>query len=89
MSELNLGRELLKGRDYREVPQTEVLSESARLLNDWMGGEIRIERPKLYDHYALVFTALIGRLQALEDRVAALEAAGSPARPAAAGGEDS
>ena len=35
-----------------------VLHEAERLLNEWMSGEIRMERPKLYDHYALLLLAL-------------------------------
>ena len=36
--------------------------------------ETRLERPKLYDHYALLLVTLIRRNRELEARVAALEA---------------
>ncbi|MFC4454350.1 hypothetical protein [Deinococcus sonorensis] len=71
--ELNLARRILQGRAVQQVPDDEVLQEAERLLSGWMQGELRMERPKLYDHYALVFSALIRRVQQLEERVAELE----------------
>lgn len=72
--ELNFARAILGQRNYREVPDAEVLAESERLLGEWMAGEIRMERPKLYDHYALLLLALLRKNRELEDRIAALEA---------------
>lgn len=71
--ELNFAREILGERRYREVPDDEILREAERLLHEWMSGEVRMERPKLYDHYALLLLALTRRTRELEDRVAALE----------------
>lgn len=71
--ELNFAREILGSRNYRDVPDDEVLAQAERLLGDWMSGEARMERPKLYDHYALLLLALIRRTRTLEDRVAGLE----------------
>jgi hypothetical protein len=71
--ELNFAREILGERRYREVPDNEILREAERLLHEWMSGEVRMERPKLYDHYALLLLALTRRTRDLEDRVAALE----------------
>lgn len=71
--ELNFAAALLEGRNFREVPDDEVLERARELLAAWMGGEARMERPKLYDHYALLFLALIRRVQDLEARVAELE----------------
>lgn len=71
--ELNFAREILGERRYREVPDDEILREAERLLGEWMGGEVRMERPKLYDHYALLLLALTRRTRDLEARVAALE----------------
>ena len=72
--ELNFAREILRERPYREVPDPEVLREAERLLQDWLSGDIRMERPKLYDHYALLLLALTRQVRTLEDRVASLEA---------------
>ncbi|WP_425145577.1 hypothetical protein [Deinococcus sp.] len=72
--ELNLARTLLKGRSHREVPDDEVLAESRALFEAWMNGEVRMERPKVYDHYAMVIAALLRRVNELETRLAALEA---------------
>lgn len=72
--ELNFAREILGERSYRDVPETEILREAERLLSAWMAGETRMERPKLYDHYALVLLALTRRVQTLESRVEVLEA---------------
>lgn len=72
--ELNFARAILGDRAYRDVPDDEVLRESERLLSEWMAGELRLERPKLYDHYALLLAALLRRTRELEERVAALEA---------------
>lgn len=72
--ELNFAREILGDRSWREVPDDEVLARSEELLNGWMGNEHRMERPKLYDHYALLLLALLRRNRELEARVAALEA---------------
>ena len=71
--ELNFARELLKGRSARDLDDDEVLRESERLLSGWMAGELRMERPKLYDHYALVFSALLRKVASLEARVSELE----------------
>lgn len=71
--ELNFAREILGSRSYRDVPDDDVLREAERLLNEWMAGEVRMERPKLYDHYALLLLALTRQVRALEARVAALE----------------
>ncbi|MBZ9713343.1 hypothetical protein [Deinococcus multiflagellatus] len=73
--ELNFAREILGTRSYREVPDPEVLQEAERLLSQWLAGETRMERPKLYDHYALLLLALTRQVRALEARVAALEGA--------------
>ncbi|GGK40087.1 hypothetical protein GCM10008955_37300 [Deinococcus malanensis] len=72
--ELNFAREILGERSYRDVPDEEVLREAERLLSGWMAGELRMERPKLYDHYALLLLALLRRNRELEARVSALEA---------------
>lgn len=72
--ELNFARTLLGDRPFREVPDEEVLAGAERLLAGWMAGDLRLERPKLYDHYALLLAALIRRTRELEERVAALEA---------------
>lgn len=71
--ELNLAREILKGRNYRDVPDDEVLDRSRQLFEDWMNGDLRMERPKVYDHYALVITALLRRVGELEARLERLE----------------
>ena len=72
--ELNFAREIMGSRSYRDVPDAEVLSEAERLLDGWMGGELRMERPKIYDHYALLLLALTRQVRALEARVTELEA---------------
>ena len=77
--ELNFARVILGERSYRDVPDEEVLREAERLLSGWMAGELRMERPKLYDHYALLLLALLRRNRELEARVSALEA--QAARP--------
>ncbi len=71
--ELNLAREILQGRNHKDVPDTEILAHSRQLFEDWMSGELRMERPKVYDHYALVIAALLRQVQTLQDRVEALE----------------
>ncbi|WP_412027329.1 hypothetical protein [Deinococcus yunweiensis] len=72
--ELNFASEILKGRSWRDVPDDEVLAQAERLLDGWMGNEHRMERPKLYDHYALLLLALTRQVRTLEARVAELEA---------------
>ncbi|PNY81304.1 hypothetical protein [Deinococcus koreensis] len=72
--ELNFAREILGERSWRDVPDAEVLARSEELLNGWMANEHRMERPKLYDHYALLLLALLRRNRELEARLAALEA---------------
>lgn len=72
--ELNFAHSILQGRQWREVPDHEVLAESERLLGEWMSGEVRMERPKLYDHYALLLLALTRQNRELQERVARLEA---------------
>ncbi|WP_420594811.1 hypothetical protein [Deinococcus sp.] len=71
--ELNFAREILQGRSAREVSDDEVLREAERLLSGWMNGQLRMERPKLYDHYALLLSALLRKVASLEARVAELE----------------
>ena len=71
--ELNLAREILQGRNHKDVPDIEILAHSRQLFEDWMSGELRMERPKVYDHYALVIAALLRQVQTLQDRVEALE----------------
>ena len=71
--ELNFARAILQDRAFREVSDDEVLREAERLLFAWMTNETKLERPKLYDHYALVLLALIRRNRDLEDRIRALE----------------
>lgn len=75
--ELNLAREILQGRNHKEVPDDEILARSRQLFEDWMGGELRMERPKVYDHYAMVIAALLRRVAELEERLARLEQAES------------
>ena len=72
--ELNFAKTILGDRSYRDVPDDEVLREAERLLSAWMAGELRLERPKLYDHYELLLAALLRRTRELEARVAELEA---------------
>ena len=71
--ELNLARTLLKGRSHRDVTDDEILLEARGLFEAWMNGEVRMERPKVYDHYAMVIAALLRRVSELEARVVALE----------------
>ena len=71
--ELNFARTILQDRTFREVPDDEVLREAERLLLAWMTNETKLERPKLYDHYALVLVALLRKNRELEERLAALE----------------
>jgi hypothetical protein len=72
--ELNFAKTILGDRAYRDVPDDEILREAERLLSGWMSGETRLERPKLYDHYALLLVALLRRTRELEARVTELEA---------------
>lgn len=74
--ELNFARAILGERSFREVPDDEVLREAERLLFAWMTNETKMERPKLYDHYAMIFLALLRKNRELEDRIAALEQRG-------------
>jgi hypothetical protein len=76
--ELNFAREIMGSRSYRDVPDAEVLKEAERLLDGWMSGELRMERPKIYDHYALLLLALTRQVRTLEARVSELEAARGP-----------
>ena len=76
--ELNFAREIMGSRSYRDVPDAEVLKEAERLLDGWMSGELRMERPKIYDHYALLLLALTRQVRMLEARVSELEAARGP-----------
>lgn len=71
--EINFARAIIGERSFREVPTEEVLRGAEQLLNDWMDGKTRMERPKLYDHYALLLLALLQKNRELEDRLAALE----------------
>lgn len=71
--EVNFARAIIGERNYRDVPADEVLREAERLLGEWMSGGIRMERPKLYDHYALLLLALLQKNRELEERVAGLE----------------
>lgn len=72
--ELNFAREILRDREWRDVPDSEVLAESERILAGWLAGDLRMQRPKLYDHYALLLLALIRENRQLRGRVEALEA---------------
>lgn len=76
--ELNLAREILQGRPHRDVPDDEILARSRQLFEDWMSGEVRMERPKVYDHYALVIAALLRRVGDLEARLERLEGQPKP-----------
>lgn len=71
--EINFARSILKDRHYTELSDQEILEASQQLLDEWMAGNIRIERPKLYDHYALLLLALIRQKQELTARIEALE----------------
>ena len=74
--ETNFARAIIGERPFRDVPTDEVLREAERLLTEWMSGDIRMERPKLYDHYALLLLALLQQNRELEARIEALEARG-------------
>lgn len=74
-TELNFAKVVLEGRPYRALADEEILHRSRALLEGWMDGEHRMERPKLYDHYALVLVALIRRVESLEARLESLEQA--------------
>lgn len=71
--EVNFARAIIGERNYQDVPTDEVVAKARELLGDWMSGEIRMERPKLYDHYALLLLALLDKNAELEARVRALE----------------
>jgi hypothetical protein len=43
-----------------------------------MSGELRMERPKVYDHYAIVIAALLRRVNDLELRLERLEGERNP-----------
>ena len=73
--ELNFAHEILQGREWKEVPDAEVLTESERILTGWMSGELRMQRPKLYDHYALLLLALTRENRQLRERLERLEVA--------------
>lgn len=73
LMDINFGKTLLKGRDFRELSDEEILLEGEQLLGGWMEGKHSLERPKLYDHYAIVFTALIHKISQLEARLEKLE----------------
>jgi hypothetical protein len=76
--ELNLAREILQGRNHKDVPDDEILARSRQLFEDWMSGELRMERPKVYDHYAIVIAALLRRVNDLELRLERLEGERNP-----------
>lgn len=71
--ELNFAREVLKGQGRRDLTDDQILARSRELLDKWMDGQHRMQRPKLYDHYALVLSALLSKLERLEARVEELE----------------
>ncbi|TSA83854.1 hypothetical protein FNU79_11540 [Deinococcus detaillensis] len=71
--ELNFAKEILQGRSASAVSDDEVLAGAERLLSGWMAGDLKMERPKLYDHYALLLAALLRKVASLEERVKALE----------------
>ncbi len=71
--ELNFAREVLRGQGRRDLTDDQVLVRSRELLEGWMDGERRMQRPKLYDHYALVLVALLRKVESLEARVEELE----------------
>ncbi|AZI43110.1 hypothetical protein EHF33_10470 [Deinococcus psychrotolerans] len=71
--ELNFAKEILQGRSASAVSDDEVLAGAERLLSGWMAGDLKMERPKLYDHYALLLAALLRKVAALEERVKVLE----------------
>lgn len=71
--ELNFAKEILQGRSASAVSDTEIISSAERLLAGWMSGDLKMERPKLYDHYALLLAALLRQVVSLEARVAELE----------------
>lgn len=71
--EINFARALLGGQSAGDLSDEEIMQRAEELLSDWMNGELRMERPKLYDHYALVLAALLRKVQQLEARVSELE----------------
>lgn len=71
--EINFARAILGERQWQDVPDAEVLEISERLLAEWMSGEARMQRPKLYDHYAILLLALVRQNRELQGRIAALE----------------
>lgn len=71
--ELNFAKTLLAGRSYRDLTDDEIIEGARALLEGWLAGDHRMERPKLYDHYALVIVALLRRVQQLEARLEKLE----------------
>ncbi len=71
--EINFARAILGDRAYNDVPDEEILSKSEQLLGEWMAGGARMERPKLYDHYALLLLALIRKNIELKARITQLE----------------
>ena len=73
--ELNFAHEILQGREWKEITDAEVLTESERILTGWMSGELRMQRPKLYDHYALLLLALTRENRQLRERLERLEVA--------------
>ncbi len=75
--EYNFAHAILEGRSFEELQPTEVLDRSSALLRGWMRGDHSMERPKLYDHYALLLVALIEQLSRLERRLDHLEHGGA------------
>ncbi|GGJ31375.1 hypothetical protein [Deinococcus roseus] len=73
MKELNFAKSILQDRPWKDVPADEVLERSKALLTEWMAGEQRLERPKLYDHYAILLVALIDRVERLEEELQILK----------------
>ncbi|GEM49222.1 hypothetical protein [Deinococcus cellulosilyticus] len=73
MKEINFAKTILQDRPWQEVSSGEVLQSSKALLSEWMAGEKRLERPKLYDHYALLLVALVDRVERLEEELQSLK----------------
>ncbi|WP_051963858.1 hypothetical protein [Deinococcus misasensis] len=73
MKEINFAKTILQDRNWKEVSSDEVLEKSRALLSEWMAGEKRLERPKLYDHYAILLVALIDRVERLEEELQSLK----------------
>lgn len=73
MKEINFAKTILQDRNWKEVSSDEVLEKSRALLSEWMAGEQRLERPKLYDHYAILLVALIDRVERLEEELQSLK----------------